>query len=182
MAEEWERVVRRPQDVCALCEEVFVSGQDLVTVLDLEDAGFARRDLHGECFERTEGAPFSVWRWRKARDLRPNARRLDLGFLTEFFKRLDGRDESQARRVHWIVSLLLLRKKIVEEVGRSTGEDGREILHLRIKHTEKVYEVADPALDGDAMLEIEGDLSRIFNLEPAPPEDGQETERGDVDA
>ncbi|MAG57546.1 MAG: hypothetical protein CMJ83_14735 [Planctomycetes bacterium] len=164
MADDWDRVVKRAQETCAVCEEALAADAEVVTALDLGADGFTRRDLHPDCYATCEGDAFSVWKWTRARELRPNPRRLDLGFLTEFFKRLEGREEHHARRVQWIVSLLLLRKKILEEVGRKSVDE-REVLLLRIKRTEKVYEVTDPQLDMDAMGEIEGDLSRIFNLD-----------------
>ncbi len=162
---EWDRVVKRPQEVCVACDEVLQSGEEVVTLLAFGAEGFVRRDLHPECAAEDGGA-VATWRWKRASELRPNAHRLDLGFLSEFFKRLDGRTEEHSRRVHWIVALLLLRKKILEETGRTSSE-GCEVLHLRFKKTERVYDVLDPSLDSEAVSSIEGDLSRIFNLEQA---------------
>ena len=164
---DWEKVVKKGQEVCAACEAALVFGADVVTALTFADGGFARRDLHPDCHSSDDDA-IATWRWKRETELRPNARRLDLGFLSEFFKRLDGREDGQSRRVAWIVSLLLLRKKILKEVGRKATDD-REVLELRFKKTERVYEVPDPLLDVEAMESIESDLSRIFNLEQAAP-------------
>lgn len=160
---DWDKVVKKAQEVCAACEEALLPDADVVTALTFGADGFSRRDLHPDCHAEDADA-VATWRWKRARDLRPNARRLDLGFLSEFFKRLDGREDDQSRRVAWIVSLLLLRKKILEEVGRRTVDDA-ETLELRFRKTERIYEVPDPQLDAEAMASIEDDLSRIFNLE-----------------
>lgn len=167
MAEsEWDKIVKKPQDVCAACEEALPADGDVLTSLEITDEGFTRRDLHPKCHEG--GDAVASWRWTRAKELRPNPRKLDLGFLSEFFKRLDGRDEEHSHRVRWIVSLLLLRKKILELVGR-TVVDGAEVMQLRFKKSEKVYDVADPNLDAEAMASIEDDLAKIFNLDaPAP--------------
>ncbi|NRA96200.1 MAG: hypothetical protein HRU14_08335 [Planctomycetes bacterium] len=173
---DWDKVVKRVQEICAVCEEALLSGGDVVTALTFGESGFVRRDLHPDCYAG-DGDAIATWRWKREKELRPSARRLDLGFLSEFFKRLDGREDGQSRRVAWIVSLLLLRKKILEEVGRKVA-DGREVLELRFKKTERVYEVPDPLLDAEAMASIEEDLSRIFNLEQTvpPPADGDAQE------
>ena len=173
---EWEKVVKKPQEVCVACEEALRSGEEVLTSLSFGAEGFARQDRHPGCVTSNDAA-VATWRWTRASELRPNPRRLDLGFLSEFFKRLDGRDEEHSRRVRWIVALLLLRKKLLEEVGRRQDPDQSEVLQLRFKKTERVYDVADPGLDGEAMASIEDDLSRIFNLEQGPetepvPEEG----------
>ncbi len=167
---EWEKVVKKPQEICVTCEEALRSGEEVLTSLSFGAEGFARQDQHPGCVAPEHDA-VATWRWTRASELRPNPRRLDLGFLSEFFKRLDGRDEEHSRRVRWIVALLLLRKKILEEVGRRQGADTGEVLQFRFKKTERVYDVADPGLDSEAMASIEDDLSRIFNLEQGAEKD-----------
>jgi hypothetical protein len=180
MAEgDWDRIVKRAHEVCALCEKELLAGEDVVTTLALGDGGVLRRDLHPDCFAAEDVAPLALWRWRRGRELKPDPRRLDLAFLTEFFKRLDGKTGDHERRVAWIVTLLLLRKKLLEEVSRTQGADG-EILSVRLKKTERVYEVPDPNLTPDDMATIEDDLARLFNLggtaETPAPTDGAATD------
>ena len=99
---------------------------------------------------------------------RAGPRRLDIAFLTEFFRRLETRrDDARARRVQWIVALLLLRRRVLEEVSRSVRE-GHDVLLLRLRRDETEFEVEDPLMDAAAMASIEEDLARIFNLEEGP--------------
>ena len=169
---DWDKIVKKPLEVCAVCGEALPADGEILTTLEVTSEGFARIDQHPQC--HGGGEVVASWRWTRAKELRPDPRRLDLGFLSEFFKRLDGRDEEHSHRVRWIVALLLLRKKILEMVDRSVKDDA-EVLHLRFKKSEKVYDVADPRLDAEAMASIEDDLSRIFNLD-APTKGDAATE------
>lgn len=164
---EWDRAVKRPEDVCASCEEKFGAEAIVVTALELTSEGFQRTDRCGACYDAEEREPFSFWRRALPKDLANRPRRLDLAFLSEFFRRLDGKDDAHARRVMWIVALLLLRKKILELSDRKSEGDV-ETLVLHFKNEEKEYEVADPQLDDEAMSSIEDDLARIFNLDTRP--------------
>jgi hypothetical protein len=167
MSVEWERLVRRPEDACATCHVRFGPGAEVVTLLDLSPEGFRREDRCPACFGAAPGEPFSFWRHRVPKTVKPGPRRLDLGYLTEFFKRLAGRErtDANAQRVFYIVALLLLRRRILEEIRRST-ESGAEVLHLRLKREEKDFAVTDPGLDEAAMASIEADLAKIFELDP----------------
>ena len=162
---EWERVVRRPEDRCAVTEEPFVPGEEVVTILARTREGFQRLDIKAAAFHQVDVPIFSFWRWKRPENERSNPRRLNLGFLTEFFKRLDqqGDGEEHNERVRWIVGLLLLRKKILGVVERK-AEEGREVITLRFKKSEREYVITDPQMDDEAMASITDDLGRIFNL------------------
>ena len=177
---DWDKIVKKPQESCGICEEPLAPDGEFLTSLRITDEGFSRFDLHPDC--DAGGDALAVWRWTRAKDLRPDSRRLDLGFLSEFFKRLDGREEEHSHRVRWIVGLLLLRKKILVLTERSVRDDA-EVLHLSFRKSEKVYDVVDPNLDAEAMSSIEDDLSKIFNLDAPAAKDaaaeGETAESGE---
>jgi hypothetical protein len=120
--------------------------------------------VKASAFDQIEGTVFSYWKWRRSdNNERSGPRKLDLAFLSDFFKRLDQANDEHSDRVRWIVALLLLRKRILEIVERANNE-GREQLLLRFRKSEDTYRVTDPVLTEEAMASIEGDLGRIFNL------------------
>lgn len=169
MSSEWEKSLKRAEDLCVGCQVRFGPGSDVVTGLFLRESGFVREDRCPECHGRLGEPPWSFWKHRRAQGQKTGPRRLDLGFLTDFFKRLDGKDEhKETPRIRYIVALLLLRRRILEEVKRFELE-GKEVLIVRLKREEREYEVKDPGLDATAMMSIEEDLARIFNLEGALP-------------
>lgn len=165
MAEsDWERIVRRPVGLCAVTGEELLPAEEVVTALLFVDGKFERKDLKASAFHLLEGPIFSYWKWRRPDGTERGAsRKLDLGFLSDFFKRLDQVQDEHSGRVRWIVALLLLRKRILELVERRVVE-GRELLVLRFRKGEDLFEVTDPVLTPDNMASIEDDLGRIFNL------------------
>jgi|GEM_PF-6866449 hypothetical protein len=174
MATEWERLLKRAEECCTGCGKSLRSG-DVVTTLELGPDAFTRREWCAPCFDEREPSAFSFWRRTLAKG-QPK-RRLDLAYLAELFRRLDGREDEVAKRLRWIAALLLLRKKLLEEKSRSSV-DGRERLHLAFRREEREWCVDDPGLDADAFTSIEADLGRIFDLEgEAPPAGGAQPSR-----
>jgi len=130
----------------------------------MEAGGLVRKDYCRGWFEREAALPFSYWHLRRAQVLERRRRRLDLEYLTECFKQLEGQTGEQVERVRWIVALLLLRKRIMEIVARKS-RGGVELLVLRLRREDRVFEVADPSLSEADVRGLHGDLARIFNLE-----------------
>jgi len=166
VAEEWERTVARPENACLSCNGRFGAGDPIIACLSAGEEGLQRQDRCPDCFEALEVPPFSFWRMRWPDDLGRGPQKLDLAYLTEFFKRLQDQEDQEAGGVLWIVALLLLRKKILVLEGRRQ-EEGREILRLRLKREDRAFDVGDPQLTDDALAGLHEDLARIFKLEEA---------------
>lgn len=161
MSTEWEKLLRRPDECCVGCGKNVRFG-DIVTTLDISEAGFRRQDWCAPCFESSNPPAFSFWKRRVAKG-QPR-RRLDIAYLCELFKRLEERTDAPSLRLRWIAALLLLRKRMLEEVGREVHDDC-EVLLLRMRKEDREYRVTDPRMDAEAMGTIEADLGRIFELE-----------------
>lgn len=168
MTTEWERLLKRAEECCSGCGRGLRTG-DVVTTLELGADSFTRKEWCASCFEEREPPAFSFWKRTLAKG-QPR-RRLDLAYLAELFRRLEGREDAVAKRLRWIAALLLLRRKLLEERGRSSV-DGREQLHLAFRREEKEWCVEDPGLDAEAFQSIEADLGRIFDLEGDAAKDG----------
>lgn len=167
-------MVRRAEDACVDCGRRLLAGMEVVASLVLTGEGFRREDRCATCFEGLPERPFSFWRMKRDRAVRPGPRKLDLGYLTEFFRRLDGRDDPHSRRLGWIVGLLLLRKKVLELVDRKLDDQGNETLVLRQRRGERLFELSDPQLTDEAVATIHEDLTRVFNID----EPGEEAAPG----
>lgn len=163
MSAEWDKVLKRAEDICVGCGRNLRTGES-VTTLDPDAAGFRRQDWCLPCFESGSTKAFSFWK-RHGLKGQPR-RRLDIAYLCELFKRLDERTDVPSLRLRWIAALLLLRKRLVEEVGREI-HNGQEHLVLRLRKEDRIFKVADPGMDADAMSAIEEDLARMFELNGA---------------
>src|SRR6185503_16063388 len=97
--------------------------------------GFVREDRCTKCSPSVEPGVFSYWRGRRAAPKAGAPIRLDFESLLELFRRLDGRDDDQAMRLRWIVAIILLRRRHLQQVER-TNEGGREVLVVKHRHDE----------------------------------------------
>ena len=165
MAEDWERLIKKREVLCSHCERVFEVDEVIVTALFLDESGFERKELCLSCEGELDDEPFSTWRAKRSGDEAPPPRRLDLSYLSDLFRRLQGKEEAMAQRLCWISALLLLRKKLLELRGRREGEGGEEILLVGFRREEESYELPDPKLDDETIASISEDLGNIFNLE-----------------
>jgi hypothetical protein len=165
--ELWERAVTKPLDVCAACGGPLKPGEEYLATVVATPEGFVRQDRCVACSVVQKENVFSFWRGRRPAD-RPGAPvRLDFDSLLELLRRLDGRDDASSARLRWIVTILLLRRRYVQIVGRST-EDGVEVLEVKPRHDDRTFRVRDPKLSPEDFDALHEDLSKIFNLEPKP--------------
>ncbi len=164
--EDWDRRVPRGAERCVKCGREFGAGEDFVATVRGSSAGFAREDRCVPCGTELEAGVFSFWRGKRPTGQnRPH--RLDYDSLLELFRRLDGHDDDQSRRLKWIVGILLLRRRLLVQVSRAE-EEGREVLSLKLKHEDHVFRVADPGIGEEAFAAMQEDLARIFHLDPKP--------------
>ena len=165
---DWESSLGKPGSVCEDCAKPFEVGDSFVSVLAFQETGLARREVCVSCFEKAETQAFAFWR---SRVLAPDAKKrrpLDLNFLVEFFNRLlTGGGEPDQVEVGYIVALLLVRKKVLEQLRTETDDDEREFMIVRFKSKEEElpeHRIFVPDLTPERMEIIRDDLARIFNL------------------
>ncbi len=164
---DWEYALKKPGSHCCISGRAFKPGDDYVSFLRYDpEEGWGRADIAPECFDQLDPRPFAYWRARVAEAEDKKVRPLDLNFLTEFFMRLqDQKDSTEHQEVGYIVTLLLVRKKVLAQVGLVTEED-TEWLEVRFAREKngKVYRVLVPEITAEKMEIIRDDLGRIFNL------------------
>ena len=169
---DWETALKKPGLTCVVSGRQFEIGDDYVSFLRFDiDEGWQRADVAPECFDQLENSPFAFWRARVPEPEAKKKRPLDVNFLTEFFKRLNDPQVEESgvrdhRAVAYIVTLLLVRKKVLIQDGVVMLE-GQEFLEVHFKKGEesKSHRVLVPELTAEKMEMIRDDLGRIFNLD-----------------
>lgn len=163
--EEWERRTGTPQGLCAACGAKFAAGDAYVAALFVREGKVVREDRCAKCASpETPPEALGQWRAKVAAPKGPAVRRLDFDTLAELFPRLDGREDDASKRLRWIVALLLVRKKILQQLSRET-RDGVEMLALKFKHDDRVYRVTDPRMDEAATAQLHEELGKLFELD-----------------
>jgi hypothetical protein len=165
--EEWERTVARPLDQCAACSRQLGPGEEYVATVVATPEGLVRQDRCVACAGVKKDNVFSFWRGKRPLQKSGALPRLDFDSLLELLRRLDGRDDSSSCRLRWIVTILLLRRRLVQITNRSAA-DGVEVLEIKPRHDDRTYLVKDPKLSTEDFDSLHDDLSKIFNLDPKP--------------
>lgn len=165
--EEWERAVAKPVDQCSSCSRPLQAGEEYVATVAATPEGLVRQDRCVPCGNVQKSDVFSFWRGKRP-SLKPGTLpRLDFDSLLELLRRLEGRDDASSSRLRWIVTILLLRRRLVQIVNRSNA-DGIETLEVKPRHDDRVFVVKDPKLSPEDFESLHDDLSKIFNLDPKP--------------
>jgi hypothetical protein len=184
---EWK--FRRRQDGCDLCARAFDEGQRYVSALRVEDEAIAREDVCVPCWRGRdearraaaagdEQAELFFWFTRHRAEKRRTLQ-LDLASLEALFLRLEGRTETAARELRFVLCLLLMRKRRLKLERVVRGDDGEAMLvrRPRRKDLSKVW-VFD--FTPERLSELKGELQEVFegaDEEPAGgDEEGDETE------
>ena len=165
--EEWERALAKPLDLCAGCSRPLQAGEDYVATIAATPEGFVRQDRCTACALAQNAHVFSFWRGKRAAQKSGALPRLDFDSLLELLRRLDGRDDASSSRLRWIVAILLLRRRLVQIVNRSST-DGIETMEVKPRHDDRTFMVRDPKLTPEDFDSLHDDLSKIFNLDPKP--------------
>ena len=177
---------------CARCGAEFTPGRIVVSCLyevpEDDDVPFARRDQCAACFDGdavASGAsedggetldgdaagvvvpgelrpPFSWWRSEVPQPEDKKAA-FDLSVAREFLVRLLGQDDPERASLRYLLTLLLMRKRIVRVVEQFTDERG-EIMSVRIPPDETVHEVLCPEIDEAETLSLRDQISNLFDL------------------
>ncbi len=124
-----------------VCGKVFEENDTYFAALFEEEGGFVRRDYCAACWEpvRAEGKFFSFWRAMVP-------------------------PKEQKRQFFYLLSLILMRKKILkfEDVERD-GED--ECLILRMPSEDRSFRVRDPKLSNEQTDSLKEQLAQILDFQ-----------------
>ena len=135
---DWEYALKKPGKECCVSGRSFEPGDDYVSFIRYdEEEGWGRADISPECFEELDPKPFAYWRAKVQKPEAKKTRPLDLNFLTEFFVCLqEQKDQEEHAEVGYIVTLLLVRKKVLTQLGLSV-EDDKELLEVRFNQRKR---------------------------------------------
>lgn len=167
-ASDWEAAIGRTHPRCGACERALGPGDELASILVFDEGALVRRDVcPSHLDERPELADGAYARWRSRIPLPDEGkpRPLDVDFLADFFRRLQKDEADDRREVAYIVALLLIRKKILRQVGSEREGDAEVLVLTFVKGEDDAeHRVRVPELSEAKMDAIRGDLGRIFNL------------------
>ena len=164
---------------CCICAATFDTGQFYFSALLQEGSELLRKDYCAGCFQRNR--PEHVFYFWKAANVSPEdeanrkPRRpvVDVEYVFEFFKRLDGDSTPQRVAFRYILALMLTRQKLLIQEG--TRKEGEAALHsvgvqvFREKRGGQSHVVIEPSLSEEEIAGVSAELGVLLGLSPAVP-------------
>lgn len=161
MAIETDWKIGRAQDSCADCGSEFEPDTECVHALVDGEEGFERRSFHIACWSGVErGDCYSYWKSRTP-PAAEEQRRLDYEMLFEFFKRLSDETDEAKRRLAYLVSLVLMRKRLLK-FENSFAEGGESFMIVSSKNLLENARLKTYTLSPEESDEMRARLESLF--------------------
>ena len=132
--------------------------------LDEDLPSFHRTDFCATCFDgdADTGAPFSWWRAVVPPPEEKKAA-FDLGVAREFLVRLLGEDDEARAPLRYLLTLLLMRKRVVKVTEHFNDERG-EVMSIRFPPGDTIHEVVCVELGEEETETLRVQLGELFDL------------------
>ncbi|MFP4105389.1 MAG: hypothetical protein ACLFVU_04775 [Phycisphaerae bacterium] len=171
MAKEYN--ISKTAGACVSCQEKFQPEQEYmatVRVIDQpneDEDQFAREDYCLECWNQRDNQDrddelFGIWKAEVPKPREKKKTFVDDELLLSFFHRLGDTDDETKVSFRFVISLVLMRKKLLVYEKMEKRDDGVELWLMRLKGSQKIHRVIDPHMDEDKIAEVSGQLGSIL--------------------
>ena len=140
-------------------------GEEFVAVLKEVNEEFQREDYCPACWEASPqngGDLLGVWQSRVPEPREKKKLFIDDDLLVNFFHRLAGADGASRINLRFVLTLVLMRKKLLVYDRMDKLPDGTEVWKMHLKGSQEIHEVTNPRLDDEKIAEVSGNLSEIL--------------------
>ena len=193
MDHEWK--IGKPSSACVLCQTALVTViadstpdkgaiPSYFSALIQTPEGLVRTDYCADCFR--DKRPADVYYFWKAAPSTGEAvsRRpapVDIDFVLDFFKRLEGEVAPQRVAFRYILALMLTRKKLLLSDGKTRDAQGTEVQLFREKRGGEQHRVYAPELNPEEIISVTEELGALLGLsKPAAPAPAAQSADGAV--
>ena len=160
---EWK--IGKSRGCCSACEGELEAGKPFYSVLNEWEGGLERCDYCLNCWgSREQDKNRATFFWRTVQAEAPKKRAIDLGMVTDLFRKLPESEEPMRQKVRYFLALLLMRKRAVKLLN--TGrEDGREFMLIQLKGEESPLRVINPDLTPGELDDVKAELEALMEME-----------------
>lgn len=167
MAKEYD--VSRPASTCVACQKALAPGEALVATLWEAGEELQRKDYCLPCWEAQAPSGgndlLGTWRTKVPQPEEKKKLFVDDELLMNFFERLSDAEDPVKVNFRFVLTLVLMRKKLLVYEGTEKTPDGQERWTLRVRGGETRYQVLDPHMDEDKIAEVSGQLGAILEAD-----------------
>lgn len=161
--------ISKAQGLCRQTGEPIEPGEEFVALV--RDAGeeLLREDYSLAGWQQlAEQDPaeapdvLGVWRTRMPSPEEKKKLLVDDSLLMNLFDRLEGAEEPSRINFRYVLTLVLMRKKLLVYESALPTDDGREVWTLRVRGQDRRVEVLDPGLDEESIADVTSQLGQIM--------------------
>jgi hypothetical protein len=152
--------IQRPGRRCAKSDREFSPGETFYSALVAEGGDVVRRDFSAEAWE---GPPAQTIGWWKCQMPGGGTRRVNWApndVLQEYFQQLEGQADKQD--VRYILTLLMIRRRILRLEDTEQDEAGREVLVVFCARSETEHRVPVVTPSAQRVREIQDELACLL--------------------
>ncbi|HSW44133.1 MAG TPA: hypothetical protein VLM89_01010 [Phycisphaerae bacterium] len=177
MQSEWE--VSRSTGQCAATGRPLAEGESYYAVLFETPEGLERRDFAADTWTEPPEGSFCYWRAQvPVKDKPSGPLVVDFELLLQLFIRLEEADSEVRRQFRFVLTLLLMRKRILR-FEKAERRDGREYWVMRLASDQSEHRVLNPRLSEEEVARLSEQLTAILSgdartLESLEREENQE--------
>ena len=167
MAKEYN--VSKTAGVCCGCGRELSPGEAFVATLSEGEEELHREDFCPPCWQKVaeerQSQTLGVWHSRIPAPEEKKKLFVDDEMLVQFFERLDGSEEAAKINFRFVLTLVLMRKKLLIYERGEKNEDGQDAWTMRLKGTDRTFRVIDPHMDEEKIAQVSGQLSSILEAD-----------------
>lgn len=158
MPEDWKIERRKPH--CGACNRDFDSEEIHYSGILETPEGFARRDYCLACWDGRRDELFSYWKTQSP--IREERKLENVQAMADFFTRLvsEPLEDPTRRKVAYLVSLLLMRRRRIKLISSSRGW-----LDLEKAWDGETVRIPDPVIAEGELDSLKGEMENLFNSE-----------------
>ena len=162
--------IPRTPGQCRRCERQMTPGEEYLARVIETDELLERIDYCDQCADEPEadipGRLLGSWRATIAEPREKKKLFIDDELLLNFFERLDGADEPAKINFRFVLTLVLMRKRLLVYERSDRDDAGGEVWTMRVRGCDRTSKVIDPHLDEDKIAEVSLQLNEILEGSP----------------
>lgn len=158
--------VTRTVGQCASTGRTFGEGESFYSALFETTEGFERRDYSEQSWDGPPEGAFCHFKTKLPTKEKARKTFVDDDVLINFFQRLEKSEENSKLRFRFVLSLILMRKRLLKYVG-TVKEADQEFWQMRLMRDKSTHKVLNPVLSEMEIESLTGEVGMILHGGPS---------------